>query len=309
MGKCTVRGCSYVEGSGLIQNIGTFCRMNGTHARGRITPPAPAPAPVPAPMYTPPPAPPSIPRVYNVDINRLPSSSLTLHPTLAKIPTHSLPAVVDLRPNMPPVFDQDILGSCTAHALSAAFACAASGFLGSRLFVYYNERKLDHTISDTSGISLSDSTACLVQYGICSESEWPYDISQSAVKPPQQCYTDALKKRAVVYNIHNDMNSMKNCLHSGIPFVVGIAVYSSFESKSVAITGYVPNPGIRDTLVGGHAVLVCGYTDRMQCWIVRNSWGASWGAKGYFYLPYQYLLDSSLASDLWCITSVTQPVV
>ena len=233
-----------------------------------------------------------------------------MHPDLAKVSTHSLPAVVDLRPKMPPVFDQGDLGSCTANALSAAFAYDASGFLGSRLFLYYNERKLENDIPDDAGAFLSDGIACLVKFGICSESEWPYDISQFAVKPPQKCYTDALKERAtVVYNIHNDMNSMKNCLNSGFPFVVGIAVYSSFESKSVALTGYVPMPGSRDTFLGGHAVLVCGYTDRMQCWIVRNSWGASWGAKGYFYLPYQYLLDSSLASDLWYIKAVTHPVI
>ena len=39
-----------------------------------------------------------------------------------------------------------------------------------------------------------------------------------------------------------------------------------------------------------------------QHFIVRNSWGIDWGDKGYFYLPYEYLSDSNLSADFWCIT-------
>jgi C1A family cysteine protease len=37
---------------------------------------------------------------------------------------------------------------------------------------------------------------------------------------------------------------------------------------------------------------------------VRNSWGPAWGQKGYFAMPYSYLTDHRLASDLWTIRSV-----
>jgi C1A family cysteine protease len=56
--------------------------------------------------------------------------------------------------------------------------------------------------------------------------------------------------------------------------------------------------------MGGHAVLCVGYNDRKQRWIMRNSWGKSWGDKGYFYLPYNYLLNNNLAGDLWVLTTV-----
>jgi len=38
--------------------------------------------------------------------------------------------------------------------------------------------------------------------------------------------------------------------------------------------------------VGGHAYSIQGYDDAKQVWVIKNSWGASWGDSGYGYLPY-----------------------
>ena len=68
-------------------------------------------------------------RQYNVDITRLPVHQLKIKsiPKLTKIP-----ASVDLRPKMPPVYDQGQLGSCTANALAAAYEyCDNNAFLPS----------------------------------------------------------------------------------------------------------------------------------------------------------------------------------
>ena len=145
---------------------------------------------------------------------------------------------------------------------------------------------------------------------MCDEKDWPHDISKFRIKPPTKCYTNALLYRAyTVNNIRSDLNSMKNSLASGFPFVVGIAIYPSFLTTSVNKTGIVSMPN-REKCLGGHAVLVVGYSDIKQHWILRNSWGDKWGDKGYFYLPYLYLLDAKLSSDLWNITKITQaPVV
>ena len=209
---------------------------------------------------------------------------------------------------MPPVYDQGQLGSCTANALAAAYEyCDNNAFLPSRLFIYYNERKLENDIPDDAGAMLSDGIKTLETYGVCPETILPYDISKFAVKPSSLCYSTALKHKATkCSNIHNDLSSMKNALASGFPFVVGITIYESFESDSVALNGEVPMPNVNtEQMLGGHAVLVCGYDDSKKHWIMRNSWGSGWGDKGYFYLPYLYLLDSNLASDLWNITKET----
>jgi C1A family cysteine protease len=97
---------------------------------------------------------------------------------------------------------------------------------------------------------------------------------------------------------------MKNVLAGNLPFVIGFTVYASFESSSVAATGIVPMPRPREQILGGHAVLVCGYEDSKQLFIVRNSWGTRWGVNGYFYIPYAYFTNPSLVSDLWTISKV-----
>jgi C1A family cysteine protease len=200
------------------------------------------------------------------------------------------------------VFDQGSLGSCTANGLCALISYLQPGFMGSRLFLYYNERSLEGTVEEDSGAYVIDGINSLVKNGICKESMWPYDISKYKVKPSDSCYQNALDHQALkVKNLQQDREIMKKSLANGIPFVVGIAVYESFMSASVAKTGIVPMPKYREQLLGGHLVTCVGYDDKKGLWILRNSWGVEWGDKGYFYLPYQYLLKSQLTSDLWCI--------
>jgi C1A family cysteine protease len=219
----------------------------------------------------------------------------------------TLPIIVDLRSKMPPVYDQGSLGSCTANALCGLIGYEYPNIQGSRLFLYYNERVIEKDVSVDAGAYLFDGVLALQKYGICSETSWPYIIPKFAIKPPDQCYTQALAHKATqVQNIQNTLPQMKAALNAGYPFVVGILVYQSFESQQVAKTGMVPMPNLqRDQVLGGHAVLCVGYNDTKQLWIMRNSWGTLWGDKGYFYLPYAYLTNSSYSSDLWNIQIIS----
>jgi C1A family cysteine protease len=97
---------------------------------------------------------------------------------------------------------------------------------------------------------------------------------------------------------------MQGCLFSGYPFIFGFTVYQSFESSQVAKTGDAPMPAPGEQVLGGHAVLAVGYDDSAHRFIVRNSWGTGWGIKGYFTMPYTYLLDANLSDDFWTIRLV-----
>ena len=223
-----------------------------------------------------------------------------------------LPSSADLRPQCPTVYDQGQLGSCTANAIAAALEFdqmkekQANVFVPSRLFIYYNERAMEGTVNEDSGGQIRDGIKSVAQQGDCPETLWPYDITKFAVKPPQQCYQQALKFKAVQYQrLSQILNQLKGCLASGYPFVFGFSVYESFESPQVAQTGHAPMPAPTEKSIGGHAVMAVGYDDSQNWFIVRNSWGVGWGMEGYFTLPYAYLLEQNLASDFWTIRIVS----
>lgn len=222
-----------------------------------------------------------------------------------------LPPRMDLRSLCPTVYDQADLGSCTANAIAGAVEFDLmkqnlNNFMPSRLFIYYNERVIEGTVASDSGAMLRDGIKTVAKQGVCSETEWPYDISQFAQRPADACYTDAATTRAVQYKrIVQNLIQMKSCLASGSPFVFGFTVYESFESPGVATTGIVPLPKIGEQVLGGHAVMAVGYDDGNQLFFVRNSWGGSWGLQGYFMMPYAYLTQRNLSSDFWTIRLVS----
>lgn len=218
----------------------------------------------------------------------------------------SLPESVDLRSKFPPAFDQMDLGSCVANAFCGLISYDISpNYMGSRLFLYYNERKLTNEIPYDSGATLQDGVNSLRQYGVCPEFMWGYYPAKFAVKPTNGCYNEAKKHLAKKYAmLTNDITSLKTSLASGIPFVIGIAVYDSFESEQVSLNGMVPMPSPGEQLLGGHAVCVVGYADCLNCFLVRNSWGKNWGIAGYFWLPYDYVASTDLCSELFCVTQI-----
>ncbi|MGH9094447.1 MAG: C1 family peptidase [Acidimicrobiales bacterium] len=224
-------------------------------------------------------------------------------------PVTSLPAAVDLstQPDMPPVYDQGQLGSCTGNAIAGAVDFDNHRqnhvFLTpSRLWVYYQERVIEGTVDQDAGGQIRDGIKSVAHLGVCPETDWPYDIATFAQTPPAKDYTDALGDRALTYQaVTQDLFALKSVLANGLPIVFGFTVYDSFESPEVASSGIAPMPDPTSKVVGGHAVVLVGYNDAVDRFRVRNSWGTGWGQSGYFELPYLYVTSSSLASDFWVI--------
>jgi len=215
---------------------------------------------------------------------------------------------VDLRNKFPPPYDQGQLQSCTANALCALIAYDIGNkqgnfFMGSRLFLYYNERVIGGNVSTDSASTLDNGIQALENNGICPETDWDYS-NNFATKPSDNAYRIS-KTRLVnsnnVQSISNDMDSMKKALRQGYPFVVGVILYPSFFNTDS--TGVVPMPSQNDNPIGGHAVVCVGFDDHKQRWIMRNSWGPNWGDNGYFYLPYGYL--QNFGQQLYCITNMS----
>jgi C1A family cysteine protease len=215
-----------------------------------------------------------------------------------------------LRAGFLPIIDQGSLGSCTGCAWAAAYAYTLHQqgvgiYPVSRLFIYYEERKREHTVRSDAGATIRDGIKVLAQTGAPPETLWPYVIPKFTRKPPKVAYAAAATHRAITYlRVEPTTEALRGCVADGYPVVIGFAVYPSFESEQVARTGigHLPQPG--EALLGGHAVVVVGYDDLTQRFVLRNSWGEGWGDQGYFTLPMNYLTDPNLAGDFWTIRAV-----
>ena len=216
----------------------------------------------------------------------------------------TVPDRVDLRPKCPPIVDQGSLGSCTANALAGALGFIHGGpsaAPASRLFVYYGERVLEGTIRQDAGAEIRDGVRVLNKLGAPPEADWPYVMTKFARKPPKKAFADALKQRISTYQRITTHDERLQCLADGAVIVFGFTCYESLDSDEVARTGVLPMPAPGEKVTGGHAVVLVGYDRVAGTYLVRNSWGTSWGLAGYFTMPFAYVDDDNLSDDYWTL--------
>lgn len=227
-----------------------------------------------------------------------------------KSPIVRLPPVIDLRPMLPEIWHQGQLGSCTAHALAAAFEFnqvrqKIEHWTPSRLMIYYLERKLEGTIREDNGAQIRTGAKVLAKFGAAPEQLWPYDIDKFAMAPPEGALKTASQSQVLRYaRVDQTEQEVCSVLASGYPVVFGFSVFEEFESDECQDTGILKMPSKGSKNYGGHAVLCCGYDLSKRMFLVRNSWGKDWGLGGYFWMPFDYLLDPKLSDDFWVLYSV-----
>lgn len=223
-----------------------------------------------------------------------------------------LPTSVDVFSGLDlPVYDQRELGSCTANAgvlyrrfLAQRFAkYSASDQNLSRMFLYYQERKLpwNHTVEEDSGAAIRDIFYVLAHTGVCPEGDDPYvlaDFTSTQLNDSTEDFADAQKFRIGAYHRVPDVTIARSVLASGYAVALGLTVYESFEDVGADGIVHLPRPG--EAALGGHAVVIRGYDDHRSSFLCQNSWGESWGAKGLFWVPYDYIERTDLSQpDMW----------
>ena len=197
-----------------------------------------------------------------------------------------LPNQFDLRTTgyVPPVLNQQSLGSCGATQISNALRfCLRKqnrmDFQPSRLFIYYFARLVDNfELDQDTGITIRGGLKAIKKYAACSEIWWPYIIRNFAIKPHDQCIKAASQHIGGLsyYSIPRNIESLKQALFNGFPIIIGIQIYESLESDKTLQTGIISIPDItKEKNYGGHCVALYGYDDSSKTFIMMNSWGTS----------------------------------
>ena len=227
------------------------------------------------------------------------------------INSQSLPDRVDLRQHCSPVEDQGQTNSCTANAIVGALEyhqrVGGNQHVDlSRMFAYYNARKMADTEMADCGSFIHHVMASVLAYGVCEERIWPFHPMNCLVTPSREAYQNATQFQAAQYARTPLGPAAKAALADGIPVVFGTFLPQSFYAVA-AQTGEAPVPGVQvEPKGGGHAMLLVGYDEPAKYWIVRNSWGPTFGTDGYFRIPFATLEAYSVPQHFWTIGAIDQ---
>ncbi len=230
-------------------------------------------------------------------------------PVMETSPSVQLPAQVDLRPWCSPVEDQLNTNSCTANAVVGAmeFHRIRKGLPHvdlSRMYVYFNARRLAGTQFQDCGSFIHHVMAALMAHGVCEEAIWPFDTGRCLLPPVQPAYANGANYQAIHYGRTPLGVPAMTALANGLPVVFGTFIPHEFYDKA-GLTGVMPMPGPVLTPAGsGHAMLLVGYDLPNQQWIIRNSWGPAWAEDGYCRVPFQTMAAYSIPIHFWTIGDI-----
>ncbi|HIJ79221.1 MAG: C1 family peptidase [Desulfobulbaceae bacterium] len=216
------------------------------------------------------------------------------------------PALIQLQPKIDNrrgliVLDQGEEGACTGFGLAAAINMLNSkkrnlSFKASQRMLYEMAKKHDEWPGeDYEGSSCRGAICGWKNMGVCSADDWPYQVDNPGeltierVKNARSCAIGAY------YRLRPEINDYHTALNEVGVVYVSAAVHSGwFMPKAARKNGLaVIKPS--SAKEGGHAFAIIGYNN--QGFIIQNSWGPKWGAKGFAIWLYEDWLQN--INDGW----------
>lgn len=184
------------------------------------------------------------------------------------------PKTLDLRSKLPPVRDQGSQGTCAAQSAACMKEYQERLDISFKSWMspqfVYNFRS-----NEGSGMYLRDVMKILHKQGICSETDYPYG---SHTAPHPFVVENAKNHTIKAYASIKSVDGLKKALYKNGPCIIAFPVYNKGTRM------WIPE-GKGQLRRGGHAMTVVGYNNKG--FIIRNSWSAHWGDKGYCLYPYE----------------------
>jgi len=218
-----------------------------------------------------------------------------------------IPDIYCLRRYCPKPYSQGNLISCTASAIASYIKMLRSDFEPSRLFLYTCEQLKERPKKKIEDNGADAKTGCLIiaTLGVCDEKYMPYIINDGGKvigfgEPPStEAYINALTHKFPIFeditpnNPNKLLINIKIALVDNKPVLMGFLIFPSFAN--IGSDGIMSNPTKEDlkTFPSAHEVLCVGYNNETKYLTILNSWGEEWGDKGFFYMPYSFLIAGS----------------
>lgn len=227
---------------------------------------------------------------------------------------------VDMRKFFTPVKNQMELGSCTSFAAVAMFEAMMrlSGVEGpidmSPAYLYFYSNILKGKPS--GGSNFFEQLEVLGTHGVCSEALYKYDADKPQHKPSDPAEEDAKKHRVLSasqiplingldkpQSLKHNHSLLTSALSEGYPIGISLKIYDYFGKDGAFIFHPDDVPDAKED--GWHAMVIVGYSEENNFYIVRNSWGSDFGEDGYCYVPTAYIDDPEYMDFACIITEIS----
>ena len=214
----------------------------------------------------------------------------------------ALPPSVDMRAAWWTINNQENTGSCVGWATAdgvARFHMTKAGKITpkqllSPRYVWMASKETDtitarpESFIEGAGTTLKGAVDVARNYGLALMDDLPFHIQTTMFTGNENAFfaSCAQRKISAYFNLHKNVSSWKTWLASNGPILAAFNVDSSWDNA--AANGGNIDKFHPDTVRGGHAICIVGYRADGR-FIVRNSWGTTWGVNGFGYLHPDYI--------------------